>query len=239
MSNYPWIKFYPNDWRSDTRLRMCSPAARGVWIDMLCIMHEATPYGHLAIDGEAPTKRELAVLLSVSIDELTPLIEELERYKVFSRRNNGVIYSRKMVNAAQLSEKRRIAGSKGGNPELKKSAGDNDQGEPSAPSSPPKPPKPPKPEPVSGKAPFNEFWLAWPNKVKKKDAEKAWAKLSEEDRRAAIGRLKSWWDIWRKTYPRASPIHPSTYLNGQRWRDEFNGASAQMDPDIARWANMK
>ena len=46
MSVYPWLKFYPRDWRGDQALRLVSLHARGLWIELLCVMHEATPYGH-------------------------------------------------------------------------------------------------------------------------------------------------------------------------------------------------
>ena len=36
----PWMKWYPADWRSDPGLRMCSFAARGLWADLLALMHE-------------------------------------------------------------------------------------------------------------------------------------------------------------------------------------------------------
>ena len=39
----PWIKFYPRDWRGDQALRVVSLAARGLWIEMLSIMHEGQP----------------------------------------------------------------------------------------------------------------------------------------------------------------------------------------------------
>ena len=47
-----WFKFYPSDWRADPALRMCSIAARGLWMEMLCVMHEATPRGSLLINGK-------------------------------------------------------------------------------------------------------------------------------------------------------------------------------------------
>jgi len=47
----PWMKFYPADWRSDPMLRLCSLAARGLWAEMICLMHEAEPYGSLLVNG--------------------------------------------------------------------------------------------------------------------------------------------------------------------------------------------
>ncbi|ANB33251.1 hypothetical protein M2324_003640 [Rhodovulum sulfidophilum] len=44
----PWLKFYTSDWRSDPGLRMCGLAARGLWVEMICLMHEATLEGDIA-----------------------------------------------------------------------------------------------------------------------------------------------------------------------------------------------
>lgn len=227
MPTQQWFKFWVSDWRSDPKLRMCSIAARGVWLEMICLMHEAEPYGHLLVEGEIPTNKQLANQLGCQLDELEPALTELERYGVFSRRKNGTIYSRKMAKLKAVSDKKRESGLKGGNPILKEK------------------PKASKAKPrteddeASDKVSFSAFWLAWPNKVSKKSAESAWRKLNEADRHAAFGTLQSWWDIWRRRHPDAAPIHPATYLNQRRWEDDFGGVSAQMDPDIARWAGMK
>ena len=37
----PSFQFYPGDWQSDLKLRRCSAAARGVWIDILCALHDS------------------------------------------------------------------------------------------------------------------------------------------------------------------------------------------------------
>ncbi len=38
MPGRPWEKFWYQEWRGDTKLRDCSAAARGVWIEVLCMM---------------------------------------------------------------------------------------------------------------------------------------------------------------------------------------------------------
>lgn len=93
MSARPWLKFYPSEWRGDPRLRMCSIAARGLWMEMLCVMHEADPRGFLVVNGAPLNERQVANLAGVSIDEATGLLEELEAAGVFSRDDNGVIYN--------------------------------------------------------------------------------------------------------------------------------------------------
>lgn len=44
----PSFQFYPGDWQKNANLRRCSPAARGAWIDILCLLHDAeAEYGVL------------------------------------------------------------------------------------------------------------------------------------------------------------------------------------------------
>lgn len=114
----PWLKFFPTDWRADPALRMCSPAARGVWIDLICLMHEATPYGHLLVNGHCPTDAQIAVLLGTTPEQLSEYIGELEQAGVFSRTKDSVIYSRKMTRLAKKAATARKNGRKGGNPSL-------------------------------------------------------------------------------------------------------------------------
>ena len=240
----PWMKFYTSDWRSDPRLKMCSPAARGMWIEMICLMHEATPYGHLLIHGQSPNEAQLASLTGISIAELPDLIAELERLGVFSRTKEGVIYSRKLVRMASKSAKARKNGNKGGNPRLRKqrekeesvNLQDNGHDKPQNPDARCQSVEVGKPT----SCPFSEFWIAWPNKVAKSAAEKAWKKLTDDERREAISMIGPWFSWWREQNPNAAPIHAATYLNQKRFRDEMttfgNGArngnrAANQDPE--------
>lgn len=43
----PSFQFYPADWRNNAKLRRCSEAARGAWMDILCILHDSDEYGVL------------------------------------------------------------------------------------------------------------------------------------------------------------------------------------------------
>lgn len=117
MSN-PWMKFFPSDWRADPALRICGMAARGLWVEILAIMHEATPRGHLLVNGVQPTARQLAALVGAAADEVEILLAELEEAGVFSRKRNGVIYSRRMERDEIKASKNRANGRMGGNPAL-------------------------------------------------------------------------------------------------------------------------
>lgn len=97
MSDQPWMKFYPRDWRGDQALRAVSIAARGLWMECLCIMHEAKPYGHLMLNGEPVEDHVLARMAGVSVDEVSALMAELRQAGVLSVTGRGVIFSRRMT----------------------------------------------------------------------------------------------------------------------------------------------
>lgn len=43
----PAFQFYPADWRNNAKLRRCSWAARGAWIEVMGLMHDSDEYGVL------------------------------------------------------------------------------------------------------------------------------------------------------------------------------------------------
>jgi hypothetical protein len=122
----PWFKFYPNAWRSDELLRPCSIAARGLWIEMLCLMHKAAPRGYLLINGEPPTETHLGDLVGVPTEQISELLRELESAGTFSRSRAGVIFSRRMVREEKKSREAVKNGKKGGNPSLCETTGKSD-----------------------------------------------------------------------------------------------------------------
>lgn len=118
MSGTVWAKFFWADWLSDVNLRRCSPAARGLWMDMLCFAAQAEPFGHVA-EGDAPLPVEdIADLARVNLGTAKRLIAELERRRVFSRDDKGRIFSRRLLRDAAAIARLRKNGSKGGNPSL-------------------------------------------------------------------------------------------------------------------------
>jgi hypothetical protein len=114
----PWLKFFPTDWRSDPKLRACSLAARGLWIETIGLMHEAIPYGHLLINGQPPTQVELALQVGAPPKEVKAALSELCAHDVYSQTADGVIFSRRMTRAARRSEIYSANGKHGGNPAL-------------------------------------------------------------------------------------------------------------------------
>jgi hypothetical protein len=115
---HPWFKFFPANWRGNTKLRLCTIGARGLWMEMLCIMHDAEPYGHLINNGIAVSNKQLAQLAGIGLPEVMKYMCELEVAGVYSRTEDKVIYSRKMVRDRAKAQQAKDWGSTGGNPEL-------------------------------------------------------------------------------------------------------------------------
>lgn len=118
LTKQPWIKFYPSDWRADPALRVCSLAARGLWFEMLCLMHEAQPYGYLVVNGRPVTDRQLASLVGCDLGEISGLLDELRSAGVFDE-EGGIIVSRRMVRDQAKALRDQDNGKNGGNPHLK------------------------------------------------------------------------------------------------------------------------
>lgn len=140
----PWFKFFGRDWRSNAKLRLCSPTARAVWIDMLTLMAEAQPVGFLLVDGVPPTPDELAALIGTPLRDVKKALIELCAKRVCSVVGKpmpddvshlipggipeGVILSRRMVRDQAKALRDKANGKGGGNPSLK--AGVNPHGNP-------------------------------------------------------------------------------------------------------------
>lgn len=132
----PWFKFWPADWAGDRKLHGCSLAARGLWIELCCLMHEGSPYGHLAFAGGPMPLERIARQVGCTKAELAPLLVELEDSGVFSRTPDGTLFSRRMVRDEELRGEGATNGKRGGNPRLVITdgikGGDNPPGYPGA-----------------------------------------------------------------------------------------------------------
>ena len=71
---------------------------------------------------------------------------------------------------------------------------------------------------------FDQFWQAYPKRVAKKPARRAWDKHVDNDLLAKILAALAWQkrtDDWQRDGGRYIP-NPATWLNGGRWEDEHN-----------------
>ena len=119
MTKRPAFQFYPGDWLRDTGLRSCSAAARGLWMDILCFMHEGSPYGYLKVNHKVILSPNLARMCGLTLQETDGCLAELAEAGVFEIDAEGVIFSRRMIRDEELRNKRAACGHLGGNPTLK------------------------------------------------------------------------------------------------------------------------
>ena len=114
MAKLPSFQFYPGDWIKDPGLRRCSHAAKGVWIDMLCLMFECEERGVLMTNGRAWSKDEIARAVGGDQGVTLACIQELLDSRVARIRSNSAVYSHRMVLDEQIRSARAAAGYVGG-----------------------------------------------------------------------------------------------------------------------------
>lgn len=73
--------------------------------------------------------------------------------------------------------------------------------------------------------PFVEFWNTFNFKRNKQTAEKAWKKLNNKDRAAAMAAIPNYHaylEHKRSTGFNQNNLYPATYLNERRWEDDYS-----------------
>lgn len=114
MAKRPASQYYWGDWHKDLALQSCPLLARGLWHEMNCLMHQGSPYGHLTMpNGKPMSVAQLANLAKISERECKKLLAVLEDAAVFSRDEEGTIYSRRMVRDEAIREARAEGGKDG------------------------------------------------------------------------------------------------------------------------------
>ena len=116
----PAIQFYPGDWKRDPGVQALSFHDRGVWLEIICLMHESEQRGVLLLGGNPMPDEALARLLGLDNQILTTTLTTLLTYGVASRDpETGALINRRMVRDEELRQIRAESGKKGGNPALK------------------------------------------------------------------------------------------------------------------------
>lgn len=244
----PSFQFYPGDWLQDINLRSCSVEARGLWIDMMCFMHQAPLYGYLIVGSKGIDKGTLSRMTGVPLENIGGLLHELQQAGVFSVDDSGVIYSRRMIRDEEIRRKRAEGGALSVNhPNTIKPKG--------------YPTRVPLPEPIEEpmRVPFDpppsssssssstkqreivrpsaehsqffiKFWEVYPRKDGKAEAYRKWRTLKLDKRFDEIitgleklKKSKQWED--KSFVPMAK-----TFLQNARWEDEPPAAGFTSKP---------
>jgi uncharacterized protein YdaU (DUF1376 family) len=122
LRNQPYIPLYIQDFLTDEKLMECSAQSTGVYIRIMCIMHKSDEYGVILLkQKDKQTDKQinnfalkLAKFLPYSFDVILSSLNELISEGVLLLDNDKLIQKR-MVKDNDISEKRAIAGKKGGN----------------------------------------------------------------------------------------------------------------------------
>ena len=109
------MPFDTSDWLRCPELKVLSPDIRGLWMDMLCYMWESVERGVMVKPtGDIYTQDEIVRMLGRDASGSDTWLDQLIIGGVCGVRADGAIYSRRMVRMAEISQKRREAGLKGG-----------------------------------------------------------------------------------------------------------------------------
>jgi len=249
----PAFQFYPNDWQADSELKSCSLAARGLWMEIMCIMHSAEPYGHLVTRmGEPLSMARLSRVVGSTEEECIALIDELEDVGVFSRTQGGAIYSRRMVAdfekyqrfveqksaAGKASAAARATGrQRDGNGDATGGATEAQrEGNPPVSSLQSPPPDSNLQTPAIA---FGEFWSLTVRKAGKEEARLYWdgkknlangKRMTEAEREAAMKAYPLDAAEWKRERREMSKIpHPRTWLYNRRYMDRTTEGEAFED----------
>ena len=127
LRNQPYIPLYVQDFLTDEKLLECSAAANGVFIRIMCMMHKSEPYGTILLKQKDKQNdkqilnfaNKIAKFLPYDIKTIESALEELVLEKVLQIDSDFLIQKR-MVKDGNISDKRALSGSKGGNKTLGK-----------------------------------------------------------------------------------------------------------------------
>jgi hypothetical protein len=232
------MKFYPSDWRADPMLRVCSLAARGLWAEMMCLMHEAEPYGSMLVNGKRINKVQLAALVGAQEKECSRLMLELEGAGVFSRDPDDTIYSRRMRRDYEQALKDKANGKTGGNPKLISKFDSEARVRVNPPDRPPpgdgdKDQRPEardqKPDREGSRegalAPsgwpadwFDQFWSKYPNKIDRAGAMRLLVKVGKQG--VDWSRISAGLDRYVSKTDDRPWCNPTTWIKQARWDEQ-------------------
>ena len=230
----PYIPLFVQDFMTDEKLIECSAESTGVYIRLMCVMHKSQRYGTCELkekdkQSEDPVENfaiKLAKQMPYDTDTITRSLRELVDEGVLTLEGD-VLFQKRMVRDADLSDKKSAAGKKGAD-RTNSQRRTPKNGQPDEPDG--------EEEETAGKVEkrgaFEKFWEAYPNKVGKQAALKAFEKARKtgvklETLIEAVEKQKES-KKWKKNNGEFIP-NPATWLNQGRWDDELEREGDEND----------
>lgn len=118
MAKLPAFQFYPADWKKDIKVQSLSFEERGIWFEILCLMHESEERGKLMINKKPMDNISISRLIGCELPMLEKALNRILELGVAYKDKHGVIYNKRMINDEKIIKIRRKSGKKGGNPAL-------------------------------------------------------------------------------------------------------------------------
>ena len=121
LRNSPYLPLYVQDFLTDEKLIDCSASANGVYIRLMCILHKSEPYGKILLKQKYKQNESMCLnfasmllrQMPYSMSEIRDGLEELLDNKIIEI-DGDYLLQKRMVKDGELSEKRAVAGKKGG-----------------------------------------------------------------------------------------------------------------------------
>ena len=121
LRNSPYLPLYVQDFLTDEKLADCSASANGVYIRLMCILHKSEHYGKILLKQKYKQNENMCLnfasmlvrQMPYSMYEIHDGLEELLENKIIEI-DGEYLFQKRMVKDGELSEKRAVAGQKGG-----------------------------------------------------------------------------------------------------------------------------
>lgn len=240
LRNQPYLPLYVQDFLTDEKLLLCSPAATGVYIRLMCILHKSEEYGTILLgqnfQQKPSTIENFAALLSrfmpYSVDEISSGLLELVSNSVITITSDKLSQKR-MVKDNAISEARSAAGSAGGfatakrtanrpakvsaNTEYENENNDNKEEVVLEEEKPKEEKKKKEPDAL-----FELFWdqyhlMTQKPKEDREAAMKYWVKMTKDEKKLAISSIEAYSRTNEPRYLKKA----RTYLSDKSFNNEF------------------
>ena len=118
VAELPFMKFFPSDWTGSSSMRGISWAARGVMIELVCIMWDLPQPGRLIRAGKVLTVDDIVRLLGNDPKQTRAAFNELVECRAITQDSEGVYVCARMVKDYRVRMEAKNNGKKGGNPNV-------------------------------------------------------------------------------------------------------------------------
>lgn len=238
LRDQPFLPLYVQDFLTDEKLAECSAESTGVYIRLLCLMHKSHEYGKILLRQKDHQNERQTFNFAVKLARQMPYTVDVIESGLIELLDNEVIYidgdalcQHRMIKDGEISEIRAKSGKKGAevsnaryknkehfaeantsaNTSANSSANTENEYEYENET---------ENDLKDSDSAFAMFWSAYPKKVGKIAARKAFAKVRVPLKviLSAVEEQKTW-SQWQKDGGQYIP-NPTTWLNQGRWDDK-------------------